>query len=54
MSKEIVQETLRFLSMLFLIFEKGMNKKISPAILILTILFLILEKGMNKKIAPLI
>ena len=34
--------------MLFLIFERGINKKIPQAILILTILFLIFEELMGK------
>ena len=33
MSKKIVPGILRFVSMLFLIFEKGMSKKIVPGIL---------------------
>ena len=43
---------LRFVSMLFLIFEKGMSKKIVPGFLrFVSMLFLIFEKGMSKKIA---
>ena len=43
---------LRFVSMLFLIFEKAMSKKIEVVILRLVImLFLIFEKAMSKKIA---
>ena len=42
---------LRFVSMLFLIFEKGMSKKTVPGILrFVSMLFLIFEKGMSKKI----
>ena len=42
---------LRFVSMLFLIFEKGMSKKIAPGILrFVSMLFLIFEKGMSKKL----
>ena len=33
MSKKIVPGILRFVSMVFLIFEKGMSKKIVPGIL---------------------
>ena len=44
---------LRFVTLLFLIFEKGMSKKTAPGFLrIGSILFLIFEKGMRKKIAP--
>ena len=51
MVKEIAPGTLRFDSMLFSIFEKGVKKKIAPDILIfVSMLFLIFEKGMNKKI----
>ena len=42
---------LRFLSMLFLIFEKCIKKKIAPEILRFgNMRFLILEKGMRKKL----
>ena len=44
---------LRFVSMLYLIFEKGISKKIEPGILRFVImLFWIFEKGISKKIAP--
>ena len=44
---------LRFVSILFLIFEKEMSKKIVPGILrFVSMLFLIFEKGMRKKIVP--
>ena len=44
---------LRLVSMLFLIFEKGINKKVVPGILrFVGMLFLIFEKGMSKKIVP--
>ena len=40
----------RFVSMLFLIFEKGMSKKTVPGILrFVSMLFLIFEKGDKKK-----
>ena len=53
MSKKIAPGILRFVSMLFLIFEKGMSKKIAPGILrFVSMLFLIFEKAMSKKIAP--
>ena len=39
--------------MLFLIFEKGMNKKIAPGFLrFVSMLFIILEERRSKKIAP--
>ena len=39
--------------MLFLIFGKGMSKKIEPEIFSFVImLFLVFEKGMSKKLAP--
>ena len=41
---------LRFVSMLFLIFEKGMSKKTVPGILrFVSMLFLIFEKGDEQK-----
>ena len=41
---------LRFVSMLFLIFEKGMSKKTVPGVLrFVSMLFLMFEKGMSKK-----
>ena len=44
---------LRFLCILFLIFGKGISKKIAPGILrFVSILFLTFEKGMSKKIYP--
>ena len=44
---------MRFVSILFLIFEKEMSKKIVPGILrFVSILFLIFEKEMSKKIVP--
>ena len=44
---------LRFVSMLFLILEKGMSKKTVLAILrFASMLFLIFEKGMSKKTVP--
>ena len=44
---------LRFVSMLFLIFEKVMSKKIVLGILrFASMLFLIFEKVISKKIAP--
>ena len=46
MSKKTVPGILRFVSMLFLIFEKGMSKKTVPGILrFVSMLFLIFEKG---------
>ena len=46
MSKKIVPGILRFVSMVFLIFEKGMSKKIVPGILrFVSMVFLIIEKG---------
>ena len=45
--------TLIFVSMLFLIFEKAMSKKIALGILrFVSMLFLIFEKAMSKKIGP--
>ena len=50
MSKEIPPGILWFVSMLLLIFEKGMSKKITPGILrFVSMLFLIFEKGMRKQ-----
>ena len=50
MSKKTVPGILRFVSMLFLIFEKGMSKKTVPGILrFVSILFLIFEKGDEQK-----
>ena len=44
----------RFVSTLFLIFEKMMSKKIAPGIFrFVSMLFLIFEKVMSKKIASL-
>ena len=46
MSKKIVPGILRFVSMVFLIFEKGMSKKIVPGILrFVSMVFLTIEKG---------
>ena len=50
MSKKTVPGILRFVSMLFLIFEKGMSKKTVPGILrFVSMLFLIFEKGNKQK-----
>ena len=50
MSKKTVPGILRFVSMLFLIFEKGMSKKTVPGILrFVSMLFLIFEKGDEQK-----
>ena len=44
---------LKFVNMLFLIFEKVVSKKIVPGILrFVSMLFLIFEKVMSKRIAP--
>ena len=49
-SKKTVPGILRFVSMLFLIFEKGMSKKTVPDILrFVSMLFLIFEKGDKQK-----
>ena len=53
MSKKIALGFLRFVSMLFLIFEKEMSKKIVPGFLrVVSMLSLIFEKGMSKEIVP--
>ena len=53
MSKKTVPGILRFISILFLIFEKGMSKKTVPGILrFVSIPFLIFEKWMSKKTVP--
>ena len=53
MNKKIVPGIPRFVSMLFLIFEKVMSKNIAAGILrFVSMLFLIFEKAMSKKIAP--
>ena len=50
MSKKLVQGILRFTSVLFLIFEKGMSNKLAAGILrSVCMLFLIFEKGMSNK-----
>ena len=50
MSKKTVPGILRFVSMLFLIFEKRMSKKTVPGILrFVSMLFLIFEKGDEQK-----
>ena len=50
MSRKIVPAILRFVSILFLIFEKGMSKKVVPGILrFVSMLFLIFEKGDEQK-----
>ena len=50
MSKKLVQGILRFTSVLFLIFQKGMSNKLAAGILrSVSMLFLIFEKVMNNK-----
>ena len=50
MSKYTALGILRFVSMLFLIFERGMSKKIAPRILIfVSMLLLMFEKMIRKK-----
>ena len=50
MSKNVQPGILRFTSVIFLIFVKGMSDKIAPGILrYVSMLFLILEKGMSNK-----
>ena len=51
MSNKIAPGFLRFVSMLFLIFEKGDKQKIAPGFLrFVSMLFLIFEKGDKQKI----
>ena len=53
MSKKNVPGILRFVIILFLIFEKKMNKNAVPGILrFASMLFLIFEKAMSKKPVP--
>ena len=52
MSKNIVPEILRFVSMLFLIFEKAMSKKLRQLFSDSYAFFKIFEKAMSKNIAP--
>ena len=50
MTKKPAPGSLRFISILFLRFEKGMSKKISPRFLaFVSMSFLIFEQGMDKK-----
>ena len=49
MSEKFALGILRFVSVLFLIFEKGMNQKIAPGILrFVSMVPLIFEKGLRK------
>ena len=52
-AKKIAPRTLGVASIVYSIFQKGMNKKIAPGILrFISIISWIFEKGMSKKIAP--
>ena len=49
LSKKTVPSFLELISMLFLIFEKGIRKKLSAILRYLSMLFLIFEKATIKK-----